>query len=211
MINNCLQFMAQSQTGEQCVAILVTDDAPTTCDTTQSDLVTIVADGHSKGVTTYTLGLPGADLNFLNQLSQAGGTNQTIDISTGGSQAFIDALNNIRQTVAVTTTSQVTTSTVVSTPLPCEWKIPPVAPPATFDKSKVNVQFVPPGAPAVDFGNVPNAAACASVTQDAWYYDNNDNPTKVIACPNACSGTLHNSPGAEVDIIFGCATVIIFH
>ena len=30
--------------------------------------------------------------------------------------------------------------------------------------------------------------------------------TQVIACPNSCNGTLHNSIGAEVAVLFGCDT-----
>ena len=56
----------------------------------------IVADGYAHGVRTFTLGLAGSDLNALNALAQAGGTGQAIDVS-GGSQAFVAALNNIRR------------------------------------------------------------------------------------------------------------------
>jgi hypothetical protein len=174
--------------------------------------VQIVTDGHAKGVTTYTLGLPGSDLNSLNALAQAGGTNAAIDVS-GGANAFIAALNNIRQTVAVTTTTQVTTSTTVATPLPCLWNIPKVPDGTTFDKNKVNVQYTAPGAQAAtDFGRVNDVGQCAGVppSQGAWYYDNNDNPTKVLACPNTCDNQLKNAPGASVDILFGCDSHFIF-
>lgn len=211
MINQCLQFQANSPSGEQCVAILVTDGTPTQCSTDATVLQGIVKDGHDKGVTTYVLGLPGSDLNALNALANLGGTTGAIDVS-GGSSAFIDALNNIRQTVAVTTTQHISTPTVISTPLPCQWKIPVPQGNTTFDKTKVNVQFIPPGGAApIDFGNVPSLADCARTTADAWYYDNNDNPTEILACPNTCGGTLHNSAGAEVDVVFGCATHFIFH
>jgi len=207
MINQCLQFMAQSQSGEQCVAILITDGTPTQCDTTQSDLVQIVADGHAKGVTTYTLGLQGADLNALNALAQAGGTTAALDVS-GGAQAFISALNNIRQKVAVTTTSQQVTQTVLSSPLPCQWGIPKAPGGTTFDKTKVNVEFTPPGATSpTQFGYVGTEADCAHATGDAWYYDDPNNPSKVLVCPNTCNGTLKNSAGASVDVVFGCNTI----
>lgn len=206
MINQCLTFMAQSPTGEQCVAILVTDGTPTQCDQNQTNLQAIVADGHAKGVTTFTLGLPGADLNALNALANAGGTNASIDVS-GGAQAFIAALNNIRQAVAVTTTTVVSTPMVISTPLPCQWKIPPIQGAGqTFDAAKVNVQFTPSGAPAAtQFGYVNSPADCARASGDAWYYDNPNAPTQVIACPQTCNGTLKNSAGAQVEVLFGCA------
>jgi hypothetical protein len=206
MINNALSFMAQSPIGEQCVAILVTDGAPTTCNQDHQALINIVAEGHSRGVTTFTLGLPGADMNFLNQLANAGGTNASIDVTTGA-DSFINALNNIRQAVAVTTTTVVSTPMVISTPLPCQWKIPPIQGPGQlFDPAKVNVQFTPPGAPAAtQFGYVNSPADCARATGDAWYYDNPNAPTQVLACPQTCNGTLKNSAGALVEVLFGCA------
>jgi hypothetical protein len=201
--------MANSPIGEQCVAILITDGTPTSCDTTTSpDLINIVKDGHDKGVTTFTLGLPGSDLNALNALAQAGGTNAAIDVS-GGAQAFISALNNIRQTVAVTTVQHISTPTVISTPLPCQWKIPQVtAPGEVFDPAKVNVQFTPPGAAApVSFGYVNSAADCARASGDAWYYDNATSPTEVLVCPKTCNGTLHNAAGSQVEVLFGCQRI----
>jgi len=130
----------------------------------------------------------------------------SIDASSGP-QAFVAALNSIRQAITTTKTTHIRTPMTISTPLPCEWGIPKVPAGTTFDKGKVNVQFVPSGGGApIQFGFVTNPNDCARATSDAWYYDDNDNPTKVIACPNTCNGTLHNSTGAEVEILFGCDT-----
>ena len=77
-----------------------------------------------------------------------------------------------------------------------------------FDPTKVNVQFTPAGATAPQqFGYVNSAADCARATGDAWYYDNPAAPTQVVACPQTCNGTLHNAPGALVEVLFGCARV----
>ena len=126
---------------------------------------------------------------------------------TTGADSFINALNNIRQAIAVTTTTVVSTPMVIATPLPCQWKIPPIQGAGQrFDPTKVNVQFTPPGAPAAtQFGYVASPADCARVTGDAWYYDNANAPTQVIACPQTCNGTLKNSAGAQVEVLFGCA------
>lgn len=199
MINACLLYTSQSPIGEECVAVLVTDGNtmdPTPCDGTVSDLVQIVADGHSKGVNTYTLGLQGSDPNFLDQIAQAGGTMAHIDAS-GGVQQFVSALNSIRQRITI------------KMPLPCTWKIPPPPSGTTFDPNKVNVQYIPPGGAVQSFGHVNSEADCARATGDAWYYDNAGDPTKatqVIACSNTCNGTLHDAVG-EVDVAFGCDTI----
>jgi hypothetical protein len=200
MIDACLVYSSQSPIGERCVAVLVTDGNttdPTPCDANVADLVQIVADGQSKGVNTYTLGLQGSDPNFLDQIAQAGGTMAHIDAS-GGVQAFVSALNSIRKMVSI------------STPLPCTWKVPAVPQGSTFEPNKVNVQFVPPGAAPRVFGHVNSQADCANAMGDAWYYDNATDPSKateVIACQSACDGTLHSSGTGEVDVLFGCDTI----
>ena len=200
MINACLVYTSQSPIGERCVAVLVTDGNtmdPTPCDANVADLVKIVSDGQGKGVNTYTLGLQGSDPNFLDQIAMAGGTMKHIDAS-GGVQAFVSALNSIRTMVSI------------STPLPCTWKVPAVPMGSTFDPNKVNVQFIPPGAPPRSFGHVNSAADCARAMGDAWYYDNAADPahaTQVIACPNSCDGTLKTAATGEVDVIFGCETI----
>jgi len=96
MINECLRFMAQSPTGEQCVAVLVTDGSPTQCDQLQSHLIQIVADGKTQGVATWVLSLPGSSPTFLDQLANAGGSGTSVEVNAG-SQAFDDALRYIRR------------------------------------------------------------------------------------------------------------------
>jgi hypothetical protein len=199
MVNSCLIYKSQSPTGEDCVAVLVTDGNttdPTPCDANVTNLVQIVTDGHNKGVNTYTLGLQGSDPVFLDQIAMAGGTMTHIDASAGV-QGFVAALNSIRKSVSIKMS------------LPCTWKIPAAPAGSTFDPNKVNVQYTAPnGAPQV-FGHVNSQAECARATGDAWYYDNAADPahaTQVIACENSCNGTLHESLG-EVDVAFGCDTI----
>jgi len=214
MVNECLTYQATH--GETCVGILVTDGTPTQCDTNENDLVRVIADGKAKGVATYTLGLPGADLSVLNQYAVAGGTTAAIDVSAGA-DAFINALQSIRKQVVVTeshtTTSHVShpVTTVVSTPmviskaLDCQWKIPPPPAGQTLDPSKVNLQMTNAAGVATRYGHVASVADCARAV-DGWYYDNPSNPTQVLVCPNTCE-TLKAAVGARVDLLFGCATV----
>src|SRR5262249_18416586 len=122
MINRCLAYT--QSTGVRCVAVLLTDGSPTQCDTTTQDLVNIVADGAAKGVSTYTVGIVGADLSFLNPIAAGGGTNAAIDAS-GGEPAVAAALDAIRDRAAGSGSHQVVTHGTVASTLPCEWKIPP--------------------------------------------------------------------------------------
>jgi hypothetical protein len=188
MISHCEDW--KKRTGEQCVAILVTDGNPTLCTADTAALSKIVSDGKANGVTTFVLGLPGSNASVLDPLAQAGGSSASIDVS-GGVSAFVAALNTIRGKVSV------------GTALPCQWKIPPTPGGQQFDPQKVNVSFTPKGGPSQDFGHV--AQADCSRASNAWYFDDPNQPTQVFVCPTTCD-MLKASTGAEVDVSFGCAT-----
>jgi hypothetical protein len=202
MINTCVSYKASASM--QCVAVLVTDGTPTQCDGTAANLEKLVSDGLAAGVTTFVIGLPGSNITALDGLARAGGTNAAIDVS-GGSAAFIAALNKIRGSVSTssTTSHQISIPTTVSTPLPCEWKIPPPSNGGVFDKGKVNVKYTPPGGAGQDFGYV-GIADCARA-DNAWYFDDpaSSTPSKILLCPQACD-SVKASPGASIEISFNC-------
>ena len=53
---------------------------------------------------------------------------------------------------------------------------------------------------------IPNVGSMAGCAGQGWYYDDPANPTAIIVCPATCS-TL-TSLGGEVDVAFGCGTII---
>lgn len=197
MIDGCLAYMQQH--GEQCVAVFVTDGntsdptpAGATCDTNAANLLNIVSAGYAKGVKTFALSLVSDALSFVNQVAQAGGTNSAFDVQAGTS-VFVAALDAIRSSVAVQTT------------LPCQWLIPTPADGQAFDPMMLNVQFVATdGATPEPIGRVTSAADCAAAG-GGWYYGDNANPTKVLACPQTCT-VLTSAPAGVVEFVFGCYT-----
>jgi hypothetical protein len=211
MINTCLQFMSASPSGEKCVAVLVTDGTPTQCDQNETNLEAIIADGKTKGVETYTLGLPGSDQATLDAYAMAGGTTASIDVK-GGPQAFVTALNGIRGKITHQDMHRVTMTKIIETPLRCQWKIPPQqANQPPLDPTKVNVLFTPPNQPGQQFGHVACAATCSATDPpatcpangQAWYYDNEMTPTEVFLCPSTCNA-IKNVQDATVDLQFHC-------
>ena len=90
------------------------------------------------------------------------------------------------------------------TELACEWDIPPPPPGEMFEKNKVNVRYTPSGGPPQDILWVETAADCGP--QGGWYYDNNDNPTKVQVCSVNCD-VMKNDINGVVDVLFGCFTI----
>jgi hypothetical protein len=206
MINSCKAHTAA--TGEKCVAIMVTDGAPTLCNLDVNALAQIAADGFANGVLTFTLGMAGSDFNVLNALSQAGGSdcdpngpNFACDVQAG-QQAFLDAMNAIRGEVSTTVTNTV----IQSTTLDCEWEIPDPPEGRTFDKNQVNVEFEADGIVRQTIGAVPSQADCAQY-QGGWYYDDPSAPARLSACPSTCD-IIQASTGARIDILLGCETIV---
>jgi hypothetical protein len=207
MINQCAAFMAQSPTGERCVAILVTDGNPTQCDTNQQNLINIVAAGAAQGVLTFTLALPGANIVALNELATAGGTDcdpagpNTACDAQGGASAFIDALNQIRGQVVTTTIVE----EIQSTTLECTWAIPQPPEGETLDPNQVNVDFSSGGGAPQPIGKVPSKEECANY-QGGWFYEA-DNPHQISVCDESC-GVIKAAQNARIDILLGCETIV---
>ncbi|HVU00989.1 MAG TPA: vWA domain-containing protein [Polyangiaceae bacterium] len=197
MVSHCEQWKQQS--GEQCVAILVTDGNPTLCSGDTTVLSKIVSDGLAQGVTTYVLGLPGSNASVLDPIAAAGGTTKSIDVS-GGTQAFIQALNSIRGKEAHQSSQHISIPTVIKSALECEWKIPDPPQGQKFNADKVNVTMTPDNGQTVDLGYVVEAD-CAR-TDNAWYYDDPATPTRVLVCPSTCETI--KSTTATVNLAFGC-------
>ena len=89
---------------------------------------------------------------------------------------------------------------VVTGSLACEWEIPEVE---NFDADQVNVQWRSDNGSQA-FSNVDTLADCEE--GHGWYYDDNENPTKVLVCPTTCT-LLQSDPNAKLELLFGCETV----
>lgn len=213
----------QQHPDEQCVAVFITDGAPSQCDGSTPTLTKIAADALANDkVTTFTIGMNGADFTILDAIAKAGGSDctpntpgsESCNVASGGT-GFIDALNLIRKTV--TKTTQVVTKVTQSTKLACEFKLPTPPDGAQFDKNQVNMQFT--SATGVQkIYQVASLADCATTTTQAWYYDDPNTPTKLIVCPSTCT-VLEAATGdggvvqagatpPRVDVLLGCATQV---
>jgi hypothetical protein len=182
------------------VLVLSTDGLPSGCGLTQS--VAAVVDRISKAqaatpaIPTYVVGVFGPqDLAMaqpaLQMFAQRGGTGMPFLLSTGDdlNQRLLAALQKIRGKVVA-----------------CEYTIPAPSMGA-LDFGKVNVRTTSQGATA-ELDYVTSADRC-SADKGGWYYDNlpasATPPTRVIICPASCA-RLSGDSGAQVDLVFGCAT-----
>ena len=70
---------------------------------------------------------------------------------------------------------------------------------------KVNVKYTPKGQMEIPILHVAKPGDCGM--KGGWYYDNPNQPTKIIMCPSTCD-TLKKDSTGKVDVLFGCETQI---
>ena len=171
---------------EKVIGLLVTDGVPTRCDTSPATLTGLAsaAFGGQPSIQIFTMGMAGADFTLLDQIATAGGSQSSYDAS-GGSQAFVAALEAIRGTA-----------------LSCEFLLPD-ATSGSVDPDKVNVDFFPGAGGKETFFKVDDAASCVP---KGWYLDDPMTPTKVILCDDTCALVKGDATG-RIDLILGCASI----
>jgi hypothetical protein len=208
----CVQYQTDHP-DQQCVSVLVTDGKPelaSGCSQDHDKLAAIAGAAHAAGVTTFAVGLKGADFSLLDEIAMQGGapdcepkaSTYACDVSSGADQ-LVTALASIRDTIVTTETHPVTVTETQESKLPCTWAIPSSPNGQMFDQNKVNIQLTS-GDKMTTFVRVDSEAACRS---DGWHFDDASKPTSLIACPAACA-QIDAASDAKLDVLLGCATLL---
>jgi hypothetical protein len=91
--------------------------------------------------------------------------------------------------------------------LPCTYDIPTPPEGETLDPNAVNFIYTPSGGGSPQtIPRVDGPDACGSGA--GWYYDDQVHPTPIMVCDTTCDALTADADG-EVDIQFGCATVVL--
>lgn len=225
-VNGATQFCANfkqdttaNPEGEDCVVVLVTDGTPENavvmCPTLDINVISDTAGAAytNNGVRTFPIGMTGADFTFLNMVGEKSNADCTpdddatwaCDVSQTGGAGLVEALNGIRETVTHMETRTEMRSQIVD----CEWVIPEMAPGQLFNPDKVNFQFTTGVDQPVErlIKRVDSEEQCQPGVE-AWYYDNLEEPTKILVCPDTCE-TIQAEEQARIDILLGCDTLKI--
>jgi hypothetical protein len=84
----------------------------------------------------------------------------------------------------------------------CEWDVPDAPSGEKLDFGSVNVRYTDGKGTQAALGKVPSQAECPNF-KNGWYYDNEQNPTKIFACPQSCA-EMKMSAVSKVEILLGC-------
>jgi hypothetical protein len=193
--------------------VLVTDGKPeydTGCTHDTTTLAGIAKSAHDAGVTTFAVGLAGAEFGLLNAIAQQDGApdcdptgaNYACDVSAGADK-LEDTLSSIRDKVVTTETHTEVVKQVQSKALACEWTIPKPSDGSSFDPNLVNVRLTA-GELVQTLVRASTGDACRD---NAWYFDNPSAPTRLVACPSVCSTIEAAGADAKIDILLGCPTI----
>ena len=175
--------------------ILVTDGDPSGCG--GIDAVTSAAasaakpqDGSSP-IRTFAVGMKGATFSNLDKVALAGeGAPKAFNVGSGvaAQQALLDALETIRTGA-----------------IGCEYVLP-VPPPSegVLDFNSVEMNFTPgENDPTVTIRRVADKDACGATT-GGFYYDDPDQPQRIVLCPATCKAVREGTSAAKVDVVLGC-------
>jgi hypothetical protein len=178
---------SQQNPAEEVVGVLITDGDPNGCSSRSSTLAGIAAQAYASDPPNrmFMVGMDGADFNLLNQIAAAGGGQQAFNVSSGGAQAFVAALKSI-----------------AGSALPCELGMP-TSTKGPVDPAKINVLYTGQSGQEQMLGQVAEASQCVP---NAWHYDDNASPTKIILCPGTCSAVQSEASG-KIQIVLGCETI----
>ncbi len=170
---------------EKCVGLLVTDGEPNGCNGGQSYLANIAQTAYSgsPSVLTFTMGMQGANFTLLDALAKAGGTNKSFNVSSGGAQAFVQALQNIAGQI-----------------LSCDFQMP-TTDAGTVRPDSILMSYTSGSGQTQGLPHIDKAADCTAA--GGFYYDNNTSPTKITLCPTTCN-TVQNDQNGSIHIQLDC-------
>ncbi len=171
------------------VVALVSDGAPTTCESTPQSAAAVAADGVSGNpqVLTYAIGLRKGAVGDLELLAAKGGTGKPVLVSDGpdAGQELVDALRALRQGQTE-----------------CRFAVPPVAH-SRVTASDVRVAFrLGEASELLAATQVSGSIACAGAS-GGYFIHGDDAPTDVTLCPALCD-SLRSHPGSEITVAAGC-------
>lgn len=201
-----LQQLVNSPIQGNKFVLLITDGAPTyalNCNGTGQDpvdntaLVNQVASAAGAGVRTFVVGSPGSETarESLSQMATAGGTAQAGCSDSGPNYCHFDmtTATDFGQALASALAD------ISGQTLSCTYDIPDPGAGQTIDKTKVNVEYTPPGGSPETIGK-DSSGNCG----DGWDYSTDG--SQIILCGATCDRV--KAEGGDVKVIFGCETIV---
>ena len=181
----------EAMMGRRLAIALATDGMPNNCNSSIMAVANEAMMGAGLGIYTFVIGV-GKKLDNLNQIAVAGGTKNAYLVEMATADQLAAAFKEVQNQASK---------------LVCSFMIPPPPAGMMLDPNKVQVRFNTPD-PTMSFQipQVMDRGSCGP--QGGWYYDNPTNPRTVNLCEASCM-KVNSSGGGAIELLFGCAGVII--
>lgn len=185
---------AAEHRAERTIILFVTDGQPAGCEEDVDTIAQGVADAlASDQIATYFVGLTddSALQDTLDTLARAGGTEEAYFVQDGPS-ATSDLLDTMRR--------------VRGQAIECDFALPEATSSGRrVDPRLVNVTYTSRDEANTEFTKVLTPSSCDDSA--SWYYDDEEQPTRVHLCPAACE-LVSADPGARLRIEVGCLSIV---
>jgi hypothetical protein len=129
----------------------------------------------------------------LQLVERSGGIAADLALAGSAMDPFGELLNQLAERV------------IVGAELSCDYDIPPVPQGEVFDRNLVNVSVSSAASAA---RTLPQAKSGACADNQAWSYDDDADPKKIVLCPAACDA-LRAEQDAKLEVQFGCETITV--
>jgi hypothetical protein len=181
----------EAMVGRRIAIALATDGLPNACNSNINAVAQAAQMGAGLGIYTFVIGV-GKALQNLNQIAVAGGTKMAYLVENATADQLAMAFKEVQSQASQ---------------LVCSFMIPPPPAGMELDPARVNVRFnTPDPSMGFDIGQVMDRNSCGPL--GGWYYDNPRNPRTVNLCEATCM-KVNSSGGGNIQILFGCAGIII--
>jgi hypothetical protein len=186
--------------------VLLTDGSESCTPADVAGLVsTQVPNAFLVGIRTFSIGVPGSEgaRGLLSQIAFAGGTAASDTCDHSGGKDVGDCHFDMTTSQDFAGDLRKALATITGKALTCTFDVPVGPAGVPVDRNRVNVNFTRGSGAAVPILQ-DNTAACDQGA-DGWQYADSD--TKIILCGPTCA-KVKSDPGARIDIVLGCRTVI---
>ncbi len=183
----------QQNPGHHVVILLVTDGVPEAyvtsmsggCDPTLEDAIAAAKSclDDSK-IPTYVLGV-GPSLDNLNQIAEAGGSDQAYLVEKDSSEGVLAALNAVRGAARI----------------PCEIELSEPDSGQSLNYEQTDLVWMDSDCQVSRVSKVESAAAC-DPSSGGWHFDDPDAPSRIVLCESSCSDV--KAPRTEMYYSIGC-------
>lgn len=180
----CRGYTAQHPQ-EKCVGLLVTDGQPQGCDTSSAGLSQICSEAFNgtPSLPIFMMGMQGASFQLLDELATAAGTGPSaFNISSGGADAFAQALQNVAGQL-----------------LSCDYAMP-TTDAGTVNPASILINFTDASGTS-PLGRVSDVGACGP--SGGFYYDDPTSPTRISLCPASCD-KVQGADQGSIEILLDC-------